>query len=173
MVVIEDEDVRITRYLLRNVEFGGHLLVPMKHVNAVRAAGRYDCVGIIEVHGSNAVMRENIGPEFWKKSEVRTEEAFRNAKTDEIDSTVSYVEAQKTLDAAGRKVREGHVLEDYQQLIKDTRELRESHGKDSILRYTYTDKKGVTHIVPVGTLLPLAEEEYESAHCAVFRKRLA
>src|SRR3989338_633587 len=86
VVVIEDEDVRITRYLLRNVEFGGHLLVPMKHVNAVRAAGRYDCVGIIEVHGSNAVMRENIGPEFWKKSEVRTEEAFRNAKTDEIDS---------------------------------------------------------------------------------------
>lgn len=174
VMVVMDEDVKITLYLLRNLVPGGLILMPMAHANALRANGRYECKGIIERHGTMARVNKSIGPDFWENSEVDTEEEFKRASSKEgIEGTVTYEEAVKTLEAAGRKVDKDNVLRDYKKLIEDARAQKRTPGSTETMVRFVAKINDIDTIVPVKIILPLAEREYKSERYAIFYKQLS
>ncbi|QQG38340.1 MAG: hypothetical protein HYS26_02200 [Candidatus Kaiserbacteria bacterium] len=164
IVVVLDEEVTMTKHLLKNVESGGWLLCRLKGANAVRRTGKYETMGVIRA-GSTTV-DPNAG-DFWKKSEVDDEEAFKAAQTE--GGEASYEEAARAVAEAGFSTK--NVLESYKKLIELAEKQnasRVSHGETQLT--CVVERDGAPVEIVVNTVLPLKEAESDSESIVIFKK---
>src|SRR3989344_7112265 len=109
IMVVMDTHVRPTPRLLLNVAPGGWVLWPAAKANALRANGKYKCMGILE-----GGVAKDVGEDFWKNAEVSDEELRALKSKDE--GVVTYEEAAKAVwEAFGKK---HDIVKEYKRLIE-------------------------------------------------------
>lgn len=171
VVIVMDPDIRPTSRLLKNVAPGGWIVWPVRTANALRARGEYVCKGLLEKEGVSPSVK-NVDSDFWKKSEIETDEDLKNAQKEE--GVVTYEEAERAVwEAYGKK---SDIVKHYKQLI----ELAESQNAAAIEQgatevVCTIERDGKPIEILVNVVLPLREAAFrgeDQESFVIFKKKL-
>src|SRR3989338_10974426 len=123
-VAINDEDLRASEKLLGNIREGAWLLCRSDLALSLIETGNFTCKGTLDKEHGQPQVGEGWSEEDWRYA-VQTDAEFIEAsnKLPSGSKFVSYKEAKTALVAAERDTGEesGQVLDNYKQLLKDTR----------------------------------------------------
>ncbi len=143
VVIVLDEEVGATNKFIKNVDRKGYLICRGKMATEAMESGKFQQKGVLTLLGGE-----------WRYTEskeydvVQTDDEFEKAK--EVPGAVSYKEAKETLIKLGRPT--DNVLEEYQKLIKEAREMEENRTAVDAgeTRLTYTASNGQTIEIETG-----------------------
>ena len=155
IVVAMDDNIRVTKHLLKNVEPGGWFLCGIQVANALRGTGNYKLMGVIERGGSYPTVNKNVGEEFWAKMEIVGDEELRNAP--ETDGIVTFDQAKGMVEKAGMST--SSVLESYKRLIELAKKDGTLKPNGNFVLTLNVKGEGVT-IDDINPVLPTKENEH-------------
>jgi len=170
IVIVMDEKVRPSSRILKNVAPGGWILLPLTHANVLRGTGKFKCMGILESEGVSPSVKD-AGEDFWKKTEIETDEELRDASEESEDGgVVTYEEAAHAVkEVFGR---DKDVVQNYKKLIEMAKEQNPSAVANGAVRLMCNIERasGVALEILIKTILPLREKELLGENYAVFKK---
>lgn len=165
IVVAMDDDIRVTKHLLKNVQRGGWFLCGIQVASALRGTGKYELKGVIE-RGPYPTVNKNVGEDFWKDIHVSNISEYDAAK--KVEGMVTKDEAREKLIAAGRKPGDD-VIAEYVALLEAAK--KQGHDLDADGNFVYKTKRdGVDVDVKLNPVLPTKENEH--ANDVVVMRRL-
>lgn len=155
IVVARNDDLRVTKHLIKNVEPGGWFLCGVDVANALR--GKFKVMGVIEQGGAYPSINKSVGDDFWEDMGIESDDELRSApKTDGI---VTFDEAKKMVEAAGMST--SNVLKSYKRLV----ELAKRDGSlkpDGNYTLTLKIKDKEVVIDNINPVLPTKENKHEN-----------
>ena len=169
IVIVMDEKVRPSSRILKNVAPGGWILLPLTHANVLRGTGKFKCMGILESEGVSPSVKD-AGEDFWKKTEIETDEELRDASEESEDGgVVTYEEAAHAVKEVFGT--EQNVVQNYKKLIEMAKKQNSSAANGATkLMCNIERASGVALEILIKTILPLREKELLGENYAIFKK---